>query len=147
MSDSPSVNPQFDKLDHQLLGLPRGDGREDRRGTRRRPVFAVRRIAPLVGSSTPGEAEFFCVESRDLTAGGFSFFMQSRPTFEALVLALDTSTSVERRTAEVVHCTDVWVYPSGLVEPVDDRNPGVSGQGPQGETAQRMVLVGCRFKA
>jgi len=143
MLDSHSVDPQLGKLDYQLLGSPRASAEEERRSSCRRPVFAIRRIAPRTGSSPPAEADFFCVESRDLTDEGFSFFMPSRPAFDSLLLAIDRSSSVEYLPAEVIHCTDVWVYPSGLVETADQRDAG--GRDRPGQDGRQMVLVGCRF--
>ncbi|MBN2475497.1 MAG: hypothetical protein JXB62_12875 [Pirellulales bacterium] len=148
MPDSSQTGPHgevshFDQLDFQQLGSPRGEDEEERRLCRRRPVFAVRRIAPWTGSSCPDEAEFFCVETRDLTDRGFSFFWRSRPSFDSLILA--TAQTSEYRAADVVHCTDVIVYPSGVVEPVDDRPMRAAAQGPCEASGEPMVLVGCRF--
>jgi len=42
-------------------------------------------------------------------------------------------------------CTDVWVYPSGLVQTVEDRDALLGDDDSYGENGQRMVLVGCRF--
>lgn len=145
MSDSPPANLQLDTLDYPSFGYQNDDSQAENRSCQRRPVFALRRIAPLTGSSKPDDAEFFCVESRDLTVQGFSFFMASAPTFSALVLAVDGSPTVEYATAEVVHCMEVWVYPSGLVEPIDVHQASALDHDLNDEGGQRMVLVGCRF--
>ena len=47
--------------------------------------------------------------------------------------------------AEIVHSTDVMVYPSGLVEPWRDRQPATECEDVETDEGEPMVLVGCRF--
>jgi hypothetical protein len=117
---------------------------EKRRHDRRR-FFAIRRIAPFDGQQIPAEDEFFSVESRDMTSEGFACFMPRRPAFDSMVVAMGGSQDPEFVVADVVHCTDVLAYSSGQVEPIDDGNTDLADQLVDEGSAQRMVLVGCRF--
>ena len=145
MTDGPPIGSQAEKLDHQLLGLPKPSGDDERRSCRRRPFFAIQRIAPITGPQMPGEREFFCVESRDLTSRGVTLFMPARPTFMSLVIAFDGSPTTEYVAAEVIHCTEVLVYPSGLIEPLAHRSDGSARNAAREGPGELMVLVGCRF--
>jgi hypothetical protein len=93
----------------------------------------------------PDEVEYFCVESRDLTDHGLSFFLRSRPSFSFVVLMRCEPPITNHTVAEVVHCTDVLVYPSGLVKPIHGRKPHPDSQRDEGEKGEPMVLVGCKF--
>jgi hypothetical protein len=145
MSDGSPIGSQAEKLDHQLLGLPKPGGDDERRSCRRRAFFAIQRIAPITGPQMPHETEFFCVESRDLTSHGISLFMPARPTFTSLVIAFDGSPTTEYVAAEVIHCTEVLVYPSGLIEPLADQSDGSARNAARDGPGELMVLVGCRL--
>jgi len=117
---APVIDPrQLTDVDVPSADAAQFVGHESRR-CERRPFFAIQRIAPYDGERMPDEAEFFCVESRDLTDGGMAFFLASRPAFRALVLKPAGAAESDCRVAEVVHCTDVVIYPSGDVESVGE---------------------------
>ena len=151
MPNSLSGNSEFVELEHQAFGCPRQTDQEERREEPRLPEFALRRIAPLRENQTPDSSDFFCVETRDLTNRGFSFFMATRPSFRLLAVALGTSEIRQFVTAEIIHCSDVMVHPSGLVETIGNghADPPDAPTGPkneaEAEAARRMILVGCRF--
>ncbi len=124
--------------------VPHVSGAEKRRCPRK-PSFVVLRIAAFDGKQIPDAADFFDVEAHDISSGGFACLMQRRPTFDQLVVELGSPPNITYRVAEVAHCTDVWVYPSGLVKPI-------AGEGvdpPEGSSPDEepwpMVLVGNRF--
>ena len=144
MSEPLADNRPLTQLDLELLGTPRCDA-EERRVCYRRRFFALQRVAPYDGSRIPHDDEFFCLESRDLTSQGVSFLLPARPDFRSLVIALGEPPMRSYVVAEIVHATDVVVYPSGLVEPVDDREPAADRDPHEGEQGKAMVLVGCRF--
>jgi hypothetical protein len=119
---------------------------EERRRAPRQPFPVVRRIAQTTGQEVPEQAAFFPVNCRDLSTHGFSFLVKTRPQFKSLVLALDAPPNMIFLAAEVRHCTDVLVHPSGRVEVLllnlvardDYERRRVAG-------AEFQVLVGCEF--
>ena len=117
----------------------------ERRRCRRRPEFAIRRIAPYDGCRLPPEAEFFCAESHDLTSDGASFLLRAHPACRSFVVAICEPPSAEYLVAEVVHSTDVCAYRSGLIEPIHGGEGCGDGECAEGEMGEAMVLVGCRF--
>jgi hypothetical protein len=119
---------------------------EERRRCRRLSVFAIRRIAPYDGSRLPEEAEFFCAESRDLTSDGVSFLLRSQPDCDSFLVALCEPPTTEYLVADVVHSTEVRVYPSGAAEPIHGGEGCGDGESARGEMGEPMVLVGCRFR-
>jgi hypothetical protein len=119
---------------------------EERRHCRRRRFFAIQRIAPYDGSRLPEEAEFFCAESRDLTAEGVSFLLRAHPDCGAFVVALCEPPVTQYVVADVVHSTDVRVYACGTVEPLYGGEGCGDGECTGGEMGEPMVLVGCRFR-
>ena len=144
MSDSSQAGPQFGDLEYQFLGSPREDD-EERRRCYRRPFFAIQRIAPYSGGAIPDEAEFFCVESRDLTSEGVCLVMPARPESASLVIAVEAPWGTEHVAAEVIHCTEALVHASGLIERVDRGEVIPDRQACEDDPAELMVLVGCRF--
>lgn len=132
------------QLDFDLFGTPRVDA-EERRVCYRRRFFALQRIAPYDGSRMPADDEFFCAESRDLTSQGVSFLFPERPEFRRLVVAFGEPPTRSYVAAEIVHATDVMVYPSGLVEPARDGQPAAECGEDGTDEGAPMVLVGCRF--
>ncbi len=144
MCDPPSGDRELSQLDRRVLGCSRSAG-EERRRRRRRPFFAIQRIAPYDGLQTPDAADFFCVESRDLTSQGMSFLLDGRPGFQSLVVALCEPPNTVYVAARVVHCTDVLVNSSGLVEPIHDTDQSDPCHCHADEQDQPMVLVGCEF--
>ena len=145
MPDSPTIPSPPDVLDHPLQGLADHGRALEKRQQRRNQFFAIRRIAPFDGERIPSETEFFSVESRDMTSVGFACFLPQRPTFDSLVVAVGSASSPEYVVAEVVHCTDVLIHSSGLVEPITDENAEPVDEILRDGSAHQMVLVGCRF--
>jgi hypothetical protein len=144
MSEQLANSPRPGELDFQLLGTPRGDT-EERRVCYRRRFFALQRIAPYDGSRIPDDDQFFCVESRDLTSQGASFLFPMRPSFRRLVIAFGEPPMRSYVVAEIIHSTDVMVYPSGLVEPAGEDEPAAGYEDIETDEGAPMVLVGCRF--
>ena len=144
MSEPLADSGLLTELDLELLGDPRWGG-EERRVCYRRRFFALQRIAPYDGSRIPEESEFLCVESRDLTSQGVSFLFPTHPDFRSVVVAFGEPPMHSQVVAEIVHSTDVVVYPSGLVEPVRDRQPASQCHHAETGEGKPMVLVGCRF--
>jgi hypothetical protein len=112
----------------------------ERRRELRSPLRSYQWIAPRSGNRMPHPVQFEQYQCYDISASGFSFLSPTRPGFRSLVVALVALPEVIYLAADVVHCTDVYAYPSGAVEPaaarsrfhdVDDGTP--------------MYLVGCRF--
>ena len=139
------IDASFYNLVHQLTGSPRPDECAERRKQPRRAYKSVQRIAPRRGPNLPEESEFFDVPCQDLTRSGFSFLMPAAPDFAALVAAFGNPPNTLCVGAEVSHCEDVLVYPSGAVQPVKGRAAHVTYREPGGELGEPMVLVGCRF--
>jgi hypothetical protein len=117
----------------------------ERRCTARRPFRAVQRIAQTTGTSVPEQTAFFPVKCHDLSTRGFSFVVKTQPQFKSLVLALGTPPQVVYLAAEVRHCTDVFVDPSGQVVVVPGQ-AAANGRGRRGRNGVECgVLVGCEF--
>jgi hypothetical protein len=136
----------FYNLIHQLVGGPQ-KGDADRRQGLRHACLATQWIAPGYCGEVPPEAAFIEVRCQDLTGSGFSFFLDEPPDFSRLVAAFGRPPSLVHVAAEVLHWSEVIVYPSGLVEPRGDRAGHVRHQSADGQAGRPMVLVGCRFVA
>ena len=109
------------------------------------PFTATQQIAPLQGDTLPGKSEFFPVQCCDLATGGISFLMDSRPTFAQLVIEFGLSPNVTFLAAEVAHCCDVIVRPSGKWARVGNRMKEPDTTPNDGLAGKPMVQVGCRF--
>ncbi len=77
----------FDLI-HELLEQSRGYQVGERRGEPRTPYDCVQLVAPYDGVNMPTQAEFRRAHCRDLASGGFSFFAESPPEEERLIVAL-----------------------------------------------------------
>jgi len=135
----------FYNLIHQMVGSPCKDDPVERRAEPRRPFPVVQRIAVRRGLEFPDESEFTEVRCHDLTRGGFSFLLSSRPDFDSLVAAFDMSSKTIYLAAQVAHVEDVLVDSSGQVLRGRDRSTEVGRPAPAERTLTPMVLVGCRF--
>jgi len=143
MLQSSEIDPQLYKLAAEFL-FEKKSG--ERRSRERKPFPTVQRIAPYDGSAMPDEKKFFQVQCRDLSNGGVSFLMAARPTFNALVIGFNTGPdTITYVAAEVAHCTDVLVYPSGRVQAASDQIANIACTDFDEEAPEFMVLVGCRF--
>jgi len=116
---------------------------KERRRSPRRAFPSVRYIAQSADGEMPEKPAFFPVECRDLSTHGFSFLFKTRTQFQTLVLALDAQPTPIYLVAEVRHCTDVLVYPSGRIEVRPKAWEAHESQIPEG--AEPWVLVGCEF--
>ncbi|HIQ22334.1 MAG TPA: GAF domain-containing protein [Planctomycetes bacterium] len=94
---------------------------EEQRSSPRLNYPYVQRIAPMHGSLIPSRDKFFKVQFRDLSAGGFSFYLPRPPDFESLVVSLGAPPTVNHYSARVVR-----------VELIEEKD-------------QNLYLVGCRF--
>jgi PAS domain S-box-containing protein len=74
----------------------------DQRRSPRRAYRYRQRIAPLTEERFPAPGGFFEVEFWDISACGFSFFMEQLPKFEMLIAALGCPPAVTHFTARVM---------------------------------------------
>ena len=135
----------FYNLIHQLAGSLDQEKNTERRGEQRQPFQAVQRIALRRGPGVPDEPEFVDAQCHDLTCNGFSFLLPNTPNFDSLVVAFGTPSDAIYVAAEVSHCHDVLVYPTGKIEQVADCPGQAIRQDLDVQTATPMVMVGCRF--
>ena len=139
------IDANFYRLIHQLAGTPEDQGAGERRRARRRPFLSTQRIAPHRGERFPEDSEFMDVQCPGLSTSGFSFLLPDSPDFTALVAAFGGPPDVIYVAAEVLHCTRVLVYPSGVVQRAGDQATRPAYQSSDEERPAPMVLVGCRF--
>jgi len=78
-----------------------GLGNDQRRSPRRAYRFR-QGIAPMHDQQMPSSDEFFDVEFWDISACGFSFFMEQLPTFDTLLAALGRSPALSHFSARVM---------------------------------------------
>ncbi len=83
-----------------------GAGIQQRRSRRRAYRFR-QAIAVMNGQDMPSPREFFDVDFCDISACGFSFFMDELPTFEVIVAALGRSPTLRHFTARVMRVARV----------------------------------------
>lgn len=81
-----------------------GSGK-NRRSSKRLPFQHWQRIAPIYGGVLPTLQQFFKVECCDLSNGGVSLYVASRPLFNSLVVALGAPPDERFFTARVVRVT------------------------------------------
>lgn len=135
----------FYQLIHQLTGTGETADDSERRGKPRHAFPSVQRIAPRLGRYLPAESEFFEVQCHDLNGGGFSYLARQHPQYDSLVVALGDPPNYIYLVAKITHCSQVIVYPSGVIEPLGNRATHASYESPEGERGRLMVRVGCRF--
>ncbi|MDZ7618139.1 MAG: hypothetical protein U1E05_14130 [Patescibacteria group bacterium] len=135
------IDASFYNLVHQLSVMG-GNSPVDRRRQRRSRFVATQRIALRRAPGIPDEAEFIEVQCHDLTRGGFSFLLPSKPSFHFLVVAFGAAPNITYISARVTHSEPVLVHKSGLIERL-----GENGEPSEANPAltKRMVLVGCGF--
>lgn len=139
------VDANFYTLIHQLAGSVVSDQGAERRDVRRQSFVATQRIAARRGDHVPDEPDFVEVRCQDLTRRGFSFLLPSRPDFDCLVAAFGSPPGEIYVAAEITHCCEVLVHPSGLVQRLEDGVSPADREDPADQAATMMVLVGCRF--
>jgi len=74
-----------------------------RRGQPRRAYPYRQKIAPIIGGQLPAKDEFKELQCRDIGAGGFSFYSNSPPESDELVVALGSPPQLTYLTAEIAH--------------------------------------------
>ena len=114
----PAPGPQAEPDGREPAG--RRGGR-DRRTSHRMAFQYKQRIAPMRSGRFPSPGDFFEVDCYDISAGGFSFFLDREPDFDTLAVELGTPPRQSFLAARVARFTS------------------------QGSTGRRRVLVGCRF--
>jgi hypothetical protein len=130
----------------QLLAcLPNHDDKAEARRYERHPFPAVQRIAPWQGTELPAEREFFQVKCYDLSRGGISFLLASRPSFQRVVFALVVASETTYVGAEVAHVTAVRVSRSGSLERIENEASRTEQVCSLENGERRMFLVGCRI--
>ena len=94
---------------------------KDRRTSPRLAFRHRQRIAAISAGRPPTASDFFEVDCRDVSAGGFAFYLDREPGFNRLVVALGKRPEETFFVAEIVRVT------------------------PEIARGRRRVLVGCRF--
>ncbi len=84
----------------------RGDGPEQRSSLRSAFRF-VQEIGPVVDGMLPSRDRFFEVECCDLSAGGFSFYLNTLPPFETLVVRLGNTNHETFVNAQIAHVREM----------------------------------------
>jgi hypothetical protein len=142
---SAETDANFYRLIHSLKASLQGQAPAECRSVSRDAFCATQRIAALRDDRFPDDSEFFEVLCRDLSKAGFSFLLPAAPDFTTLVAAFGTPPDTIYVAAEISHCTNVLLHPSGLAEDAGDRAAGTTHRHPDGRPLKPMALVGCRF--
>jgi hypothetical protein len=142
---SAETDANFYRLVHSLKASFPGQAPAERREEPRGAFSTSQRIAPLRGDRLPDDSEFFEVLCRDLSKAGFSFLLPAAPDFTMLVAAFGTPPNMIYVAGEIVHCTNVLLHPSGLVEDADGHAADTAEHHADGRPLKPMALVGCRF--
>ena len=138
----------FNLMHHFLTTSQKGEsgvaqnatGAERRCGSRR-PFRLNQRIAPGYCWEVPPEWAWIDVRCYDLAQGGFSFFLDEKPTFERLVARFHLTESIYI-SARVVHWRPVLVDDwGGIIEP-GTQSVGAISTACHNESK---FLVGCQF--
>ncbi len=93
----------------------------DMRSSPRRTYQYRQLIAPLLGDRLPARNRFFEVVCEDISAGGISFHLDTRPNFEKVVVALGQPPQLCYFTAQIVRIAERF------------------------DKGRRHFLIGCRF--
>jgi len=86
-----------------------GTAAADNRGASRHDFRFVQKIAPLRNGTMPTADDFFEVVCCDLARGGVSFYLQTRPDFDEVVVALGRCPVINRLRAKVMHIEQLSV--------------------------------------
>lgn len=143
------IDAIFFRLVHQLSNNSPTEEDLERRAQPRTSFLTRQRIAPWDGGGCPDQSQFFEVRCYDLTQSGFSFLAANRPAFTSLVAEFGAAPDLIYVAAQIVHFSNVLVYPNGTVEhvqrPADDSVEEPNEEPAADERPSRNVLVGCRF--
>src|SRR6185295_4947000 len=85
---------------HQSLGP--NAGFHEKRSCPRFSYKVQARYAPILKGRTPSPDSFHSIRCNDISAGGFSFFASSSPTFDELVVQFGTPPNDKRLKAKIV---------------------------------------------
>jgi PAS domain S-box-containing protein len=121
LSESPETLPSGASEVPQRERAPLQPSLKEQRRSPRRSFRFPQKIAPLRGATSPSPEQFFEVLCEDLSAGGFSFYLDRRPDFNQLVVMLGQEPEISYLTAQVVRNT------------------------PKKIQGREMFLIGCRF--
>lgn len=96
-------------LRNTAISGPKGQGKQgaECRASRRHEYRYTQWIAPIRSWAKPSAADFVEVQCGDLSAGGFSMWLNYLPDFRELVLALGKPPSVAHIRARIVHTREV----------------------------------------
>jgi len=138
----------FNLMHHFLAGSQKSESGmgqtgtgADRRCGSRRPFRLTQRIAPGYCWEVPPESAWIDVRCYDLAQGGFSFFLDEKPTFERLVARFHSAESIYI-AARVAHWRPVLIDGwGGIVEP-GTPSAGTTATARRNESK---FLVGCQF--
>ncbi|MBW3599156.1 MAG: GAF domain-containing protein [Planctomycetes bacterium] len=113
------------ELLEQLIDIQRGGQQKyTEKRTRARRLFPyVQRVAAWAGGRLPRPRDFLEVQCRDISATGFSFFVERRPRYDRIVVAFGPDENPVHVVAEVRHVT------------------------PHEPTGDAQFIVGCEFLA
>lgn len=79
--------------------------RVQRRRSPRYSFEAVEWVAPVKDGKFPGLGDFLPIRCRDISKSGFSFWLDTPPDFEELIVRIQKGTSAVFVGAEVIHVT------------------------------------------
>ena len=135
--------------DAPFLGRPHkgenGAGQDEpeaeRRNESRRPFRLTQQIAPGYCWEVPPESAWIDVRCYDLAQGGFSFFLDEKPTFERLVARFRSAEPIYV-AARVSHWRPVLVDGWGGI--LDPGTPSAGAVSTVRRTESKF-LVGCHF--
>ncbi len=84
---------------------PESNG-DNRRSSPRREFRYRQLIAPMSGDTVPAENCFFSVLCEDISAGGISFYLDKRPAYDHIIVALGHAAAMTYFRARIVRITN-----------------------------------------
>ncbi|WP_347246512.1 PilZ domain-containing protein [Thermogutta sp.] len=84
-----------------------------RRRTPRFAFEAIQRIAPVTDNKKPDPGDFFPVRCRDISRGGFSFYLNERPDFTELMALVSDNHKCIYLMAQVVYVRELENHDKG----------------------------------
>ncbi|MGQ9506105.1 MAG: PilZ domain-containing protein [Thermogutta sp.] len=79
--------------------------RVQRRRSPRYSFEAVEWVAPVKGATFPSLGDFVPIRCRDISKSGFSFWLDTPPDFQELIVRIQKGTNAVFVKAEVIHVT------------------------------------------
>jgi len=119
MSTTPSPSPEpveglADAVERAIAGPPATDGQE-RRGAKRFAFPHVQLMAEYDRNGLPSRHRFQPIQCQDLSTSGVSFLWPRTPSFEYIVISLETAGSPIYATARVVSVRPAPSQPGQLL--------------------------------